>query len=153
MSSLGMSSTSCPPLFSDGVAVSLVVALGMTASNGDRVAAGIATSSGTNHPLDSVATASMAMQYPLNNWNLNESTKGLGGDDGRVYPLYNLYAISHHVGNVGQGHYMSHARNQFDGPWYSLHYHTRERLRNNFREKVKRGLALSDLLLNARFCS
>ncbi len=56
-----MSSTSCPPSSSDGAAVSLVAALGMTASNGDYVAVGIATSSGTTLALDSVATASMTI--------------------------------------------------------------------------------------------
>jgi hypothetical protein len=128
---LGMSSTSCPPSSSDGAAVSLVAASGMTAIYGDGVAVGIATSSGTTLALDSVATASMAMRYPLNNWNLNESTKGLGGDDGRVYPFYDLYAISHHVGNVGQWHYMSHARNRFDGPWYNFNDGRCNRIINN----------------------
>ncbi len=60
-SSLGMSLTSCPPLSSDGAAVSLVAVPEMTASNGDRVAIGIATSSGTTLALDSVATASMTI--------------------------------------------------------------------------------------------
>ncbi len=95
------------------------------------------------------------MRYPLNNWNLNESTKGLGGDDGRVYPLYDLYAISHHVGNVGQEHYMSHARNQFDGPWYNFNDGRCNRIINNptMRMEVQefggqrfRGSSLSSLL-------
>jgi hypothetical protein len=126
-----MSSTSCSPSSSDGVVVSLVAALRMTASNGEGVAVGIATSSGTTLALDSVAKALMAMQYPLNNWNLNKSTKGLGGNNGRVYPLYDLYAILHHVGNVGQGHYMLHARNRFDGPWYNFNNGRCNRIINN----------------------
>jgi hypothetical protein len=61
LSSLGMLLMSCPPSSCDGAAVSLVAALGMTASNGDGVAVGIATSSGTTLTLDSAATASMTI--------------------------------------------------------------------------------------------
>jgi hypothetical protein len=53
--------TSCPPSSTDGAAVSLVAASGMTASNRDGVAVGIATSSGTTLALDSVATALMTI--------------------------------------------------------------------------------------------
>jgi hypothetical protein len=56
-----MLSTSCLPSSSDGAAISLVAASGMTASNGDGVAAGIATSSGTTLALDSIAMALMTI--------------------------------------------------------------------------------------------
>jgi ubiquitin carboxyl-terminal hydrolase 8 len=82
-----------------------------------------------------------AVRYPLNDWNLNESTKGGGGDDGGVYPLYDLYAISHHVGDVGHGHYTSHARNRFDGAWYNFNDGRCDRIINDptMRTEVRRS--------------
>ncbi|KAL3767662.1 hypothetical protein ACHAW5_007003 [Stephanodiscus triporus] len=69
-------------------------------------------------------------RYPLSDWNLSASMTRSGGegrsstrgddDDDGVYPLFDLYAISNHVGNVGHGHYTSHARNRFDGAWYNF---------------------------------
>ena len=55
-----------------------------------------------------------SIQYPLNNWDLSNAKKSNGG----IYPLYDLYTISHHRGNVGFGHYTAHAKNRFDSEWY-----------------------------------
>jgi len=52
--------------------------------------------------------------YPMSDWNLSKAKKSEGG----IYPLYDLYAVSHHRGNVGFGHYTAHAKNRFDGDWY-----------------------------------
>ena len=54
------------------------------------------------------------INYPLNEWNLSKMKKSLGG----IYPLYDLYAVSHHRGNVAFGHYTAQAKNRFDGKWY-----------------------------------
>ncbi|KAL7546255.1 hypothetical protein ACHAWF_012768 [Thalassiosira exigua] len=52
--------------------------------------------------------------YPLVDWDLSRAKKSRRGID----PLYDLYAVSHHQGNVGFGHYTAHAKNRFDGEWY-----------------------------------
>ena len=57
-----------------------------------------------------------SIQYPLNDWNLSKQKKSRSG----IYPLYDLYAISQHHGNVGFGHYTAHAKNRFDGEWYNF---------------------------------
>eukprot|EP00804_Cyclotella_cryptica_P031247 CCRYP_011069-RA/>CCRYP_011069-RA protein AED:0.07 eAED:0.07 QI:74/1/1/1/1/1/2/2088/533 len=54
--------------------------------------------------------------YSLNDWDLSNLKKSSGGS----YPLYELYAVSHHRGNVGFGHYTAHAKNRFDGKWYDF---------------------------------
>lgn len=67
-----------------------------------------------------------SVHYPVNDWNLSEfmkKKKKKGGDsttkDG-VFPMYDLYAIIHHEGDVGYGHYTAHAKNRFDGEWYNF---------------------------------
>jgi ubiquitin carboxyl-terminal hydrolase 8 len=56
------------------------------------------------------------VQYPLSDWDLSKIKKSICGS----YPLYELYAVSHHHGNVGFGHYTAQARNRFDGEWYEF---------------------------------
>ena len=67
--------------------------------------------------------------------------EGGRGDDGGVYPLYDLYAISHHVGDVGHGHYTAHARNRFDGAWYNFNDGRCDRIINDptMRTEVRRS--------------
>lgn len=55
-----------------------------------------------------------SVRYPLGDWDLSNAKKSSGG----IYPLYDLYAVSHHRGNVGFGHYTAHAKNRFDGEWH-----------------------------------
>mmetsp|Transcript_474 Transcript_474/g.1052 ORF Transcript_474/g.1052 Transcript_474/m.1052 type:complete len:532 (-) Transcript_474:8-1603(-) len=57
-----------------------------------------------------------SIRYPLDDWNLKNMKKSESG----IYPLYDLYAISHHKGNVASGHYTAHAKNRFDGKWYNF---------------------------------
>mmetsp|Transcript_5478 Transcript_5478/g.10996 ORF Transcript_5478/g.10996 Transcript_5478/m.10996 type:complete len:418 (-) Transcript_5478:891-2144(-) len=47
-----------------------------------------------------------SIQYPLNDWDLSSVKKSSAGVD----PLYDLYAVSHHRGNVGFGHYTAQAK-------------------------------------------
>jgi len=56
------------------------------------------------------------INYTLQDWNLSSLKKSTGG----IYPLYDLYAVSHHMGNVGFGHYVAHAKHRFDGEWYKF---------------------------------
>ena len=57
-----------------------------------------------------------SVRYLLNDWDLSHIKKSAEG----IYPLYDLYAVSHHRGNVGFGHYTAHAKNRFDGEWYDF---------------------------------
>lgn len=57
-----------------------------------------------------------SVRYPLDDWDLSSAKKSSNG----IYPLYDLYAVSHHEGNVGCGHYTAHAKNRFDGAWYDF---------------------------------
>lgn len=57
-----------------------------------------------------------SVDYPLQNWNLKNMKRSRGGS----YPLYDLYAVSHHRGQVGHGHYTAQAINRFDGKWYDF---------------------------------
>ena len=42
-----------------------------------------------------------SIRYLLNDWDLSHAKKSQGG----LYPLYDLYAVSHHLGGVSSGHY------------------------------------------------
>lgn len=57
-----------------------------------------------------------AIQYSIKDWDLSKLKKSSGGS----FPLYELYAVSHHRGNVGFGHYTAQAKNRFDGEWYEF---------------------------------
>lgn len=56
------------------------------------------------------------IRYPLSDWNLSKMKKSEGG----VFPLYDLYAVSHHHGTVSGGHYTAQAKNRFDREWYDF---------------------------------
>lgn len=64
-----------------------------------------------------------SVSYPVNDWDLSEVMKKKRGNsttNNRIDPMYDLYAISHHEGDVGYGHYTAHAKNRFDGEWYTF---------------------------------
>lgn len=56
------------------------------------------------------------IQYPTINWDLTSHVKSSRG----VQPLYDLYAVSNHMGGLGGGHYTAHALNRFDDTWYEF---------------------------------
>lgn len=56
------------------------------------------------------------IKYSLKDWDLSVMKKSSSG----LYPLYELYAVSNHCGNVGFGHYTAQAKNRFDGEWYDF---------------------------------
>ena len=54
------------------------------------------------------------MDFPLNNLNMN---KFMALKDGKNY-IYDIFAVSEHYGNRGEGHYTAICKN-IDGNWYS----------------------------------
>jgi len=74
--------------------------------------------------------------YPLSDWNLSTRKKSEGG----VFPLYDLYAISHHRGTASGGHYTAHAKNRFDREWYDFND---SQCRKVDKEKEKLGFGSS----------
>lgn len=57
-----------------------------------------------------------AIRYPTIGWDLKPHVKSKRG----VYPRYDLYAVSNHMGGLGGGHYTAHALNRFDDTWYEF---------------------------------
>jgi len=54
--------------------------------------------------------------YPINNWDLRKFVLSQGSEE----PLYDLYAVSNHVGGLGSGHYTAYGKNRFDDSWYEF---------------------------------
>jgi hypothetical protein len=57
-----------------------------------------------------------ALQYPISGWDLSEAVQSRGGGT----PVYDLYAVSNHLGGLGGGHYTAYALNRFDDQWYEF---------------------------------
>jgi len=57
-----------------------------------------------------------AIRYPVAEWDLKPRVKSSRG----VYPKYDLYAVSNHMGGLGGGHYTAHTLNRFDDNWYEF---------------------------------
>jgi ubiquitin carboxyl-terminal hydrolase 8 len=57
-----------------------------------------------------------ALKYPITQWDLSRRVKSQGGGT----PLYDLYAVSNHLGGLGGGHYTAYALNRFDEYWYEF---------------------------------
>ena len=57
-----------------------------------------------------------AIRYPVTGWDLKSRVKSSRG----VYPRYDLYAVSNHMGGLGGGHYTAHTLNRFDDVWYEF---------------------------------
>lgn len=57
-----------------------------------------------------------ALQYPITGWDLSKLIRSRGGGT----PLYDLYAVSNHLGSLGGGHYTAYALNRFDEKWYEF---------------------------------
>lgn len=55
-----------------------------------------------------------AIDYPVEKWDLSAAVKSRGSE----YPLYDLYAVSNHVGGLSGGHYTAYSLNRFDEQWY-----------------------------------
>lgn len=73
-----------------------------------------------------------SIDYPISNWDLSHTILSRGTEK----PIYDLYAVSSHIGGLGSGHYTAHAKNRFDDNWYefndsSCRRITERTLRNN----------------------
>eukprot|EP00978_Attheya_sp_CCMP212_P047169 scaffold421244_cov58-Attheya_sp.AAC.14 len=58
--------------------------------------------------------------YPIQQWDLSRSIQGKKGDHPRRGLLYDLYAVSNHLGGMGSGHYTAFGLNRFDDNWYQF---------------------------------
>ena len=56
------------------------------------------------------------IEYPIQQWDLKSRVKS----QGTAYPMYDLYAVSNHVGALRRGHYTALALNRFDDSWYEF---------------------------------
>jgi ubiquitin carboxyl-terminal hydrolase 8 len=56
------------------------------------------------------------IRYPIQQWDLSKFVLSRGSEP----PLYDLYAVSNHVGDLGGGHYTACAKNRFDDQWYEF---------------------------------
>jgi ubiquitin carboxyl-terminal hydrolase 8 len=57
-----------------------------------------------------------SIQYSVTQWDLKSRVRSKGG----VMPVYDLYAVSNHMGGLGGGHYTACALNRFDDVWYEF---------------------------------
>lgn len=57
-----------------------------------------------------------SIDYPVRQWDLKSRVRSRGG----VYPMYDLYAVSNHMGGLGGGHYTALSLNRFDDMWYEF---------------------------------
>ena len=53
------------------------------------------------------------IDFPLEGWDLSEHVKSKGA----VTPIYDLYAVSNHIGSLRSGHYTSFSLTRFDEQW------------------------------------
>lgn len=57
------------------------------------------------------------IRYPVgDSWDLSGMVCSRGSEE----PLYDLYAVSNHVGDLGGGHYTAYSLNRFDDHWYEF---------------------------------
>jgi ubiquitin carboxyl-terminal hydrolase 8 len=57
-----------------------------------------------------------SINYPVHQWDLKSRVRSTRG----TYPMYDLYAVSNHVGGLGGGHYTAVSLNRFDDLWYEF---------------------------------
>jgi ubiquitin carboxyl-terminal hydrolase 8 len=56
------------------------------------------------------------IEYPSKQWDITKDVLSKAGDPA----IYDLYAVSNHLGSSGGGHYTAHALNRFDDQWYEF---------------------------------
>lgn len=56
------------------------------------------------------------ISYAVSQWDLKHHVKNEKG----IYPIYDLYAVSNHMGGLGGGHYKAATLNRFDDLWYEF---------------------------------
>lgn len=75
------------------------------------------------------------IRYPVEQWDLSRVVRSRGSE----HPLYDLYAVSNHVGSLGSGHYTAHAQNRFDDQWYEFNDSTYRAIDASEVNQVHRG--------------
>eukprot|EP00590_Aulacoseira_subarctica_P011793 CAMPEP_0172429288 /NCGR_PEP_ID=MMETSP1064-20121228/49733_1 /TAXON_ID=202472 /ORGANISM="Aulacoseira subarctica , Strain CCAP 1002/5" /LENGTH=244 /DNA_ID=CAMNT_0013174585 /DNA_START=57 /DNA_END=791 /DNA_ORIENTATION=+ len=58
------------------------------------------------------------IHFPIRNWDLSHSVKCPNSSSEPI--LYDLYAVSNHLGGFGSGHYTAYAMNRVDDQWYDF---------------------------------
>lgn len=80
-----------------------------------------------------------AIDYPITDWDLSSYVLSKGSER----PLYDLYAVSNHVGGLGSGHYTAYAKGRFDDNWYEFNDSSCRRI----SDRTLRGNSSSAYLL------
>ena len=57
-----------------------------------------------------------ALKQAIRQWDLRGFVRSKGGDR----PIYDMYAVSNHIGSLGGGHYTAYALNRFNDQWYDF---------------------------------
>ncbi|CAJ1444690.1 unnamed protein product [Effrenium voratum] len=60
------------------------------------------------------------VNFPLHNLDLTSYCTASSRESFKIPPVYDLAALSKHIGSLGGGHYVAYARSSIDGEWY--HY-------------------------------
>lgn len=58
------------------------------------------------------------IDFPVNGLDLSKYIKGAVDTD-TAPPVYDLYAVSHHMGGLGGGHYVASCKHPMNGKWYN----------------------------------
>ncbi|CAB9517157.1 Ubiquitin carboxyl-terminal hydrolase Usp2 [Seminavis robusta] len=53
------------------------------------------------------------IKFPMEGWDLSDAVKSKGS----VKPVYDLYAVSNHIGGLRSGHYTAYSMTRFDEQW------------------------------------
>ena len=54
------------------------------------------------------------VQFPIEGLNINKFVKGPSNNN----HVYDLFAVSEHIGGMGDGHYTAMCKNYHNGKWY-----------------------------------
>lgn len=67
------------------------------------------------------------ISFRLSDWDLSQYVKSKGSEK----PMYNLYAISNHIGGLGSGHYTAYSLSRFNDQWYDFNDSTYQQINEN----------------------
>jgi ubiquitin carboxyl-terminal hydrolase 8 len=73
-----------------------------------------------------------SIRYPVAEWDLKSRVKSKRG----VYPKYDLYAVSNHMGGLSGGHYTAHTLNRFDDTWYEFNDSTYRPVEDSIHKRL-----------------
>jgi hypothetical protein len=58
--------------------------------------------------------------FPLDGLRLNDYVRGWREGHAEPEPVYDLFAVSNHIGGLGGGHYTAHVKNRETGKWFLM---------------------------------